>query len=74
MNHKGLRTYVEIEISSEEENRDVAKEESLGVLEAARNANPSVSLTSCVSTTSNPLLPQTKKAVFIRVRAASYSY
>lgn len=57
-NHKGLQTYVEIEISSEEENRpDVTIVESLEVLKAARNANPPVSLTSCVSTTlQNPPL------------------
>lgn len=40
----------------EDQNLDVTREKSLEVLEAARNANPPASLTSCVSITLNLVL------------------
>lgn len=40
--------------TEEEQNLDVTKEKSLEVLEAARNANPPASLTSCVSINPQP--------------------
>lgn len=40
----------------EDQNLDVTREKSLEVLEAARNANPPASLTSCVSISLNLVL------------------
>lgn len=42
----------------EDQNLDVTREKSLEVLEAARNANPPASLTSCVSITLTTLSSQ----------------